>query len=207
MGWSHWFLGRRASDADYRCQLSVVDFEAIVVEEDYPINGYYQALIEDNERLPYEIIDSAERLKELTAGQRMLIVLGTFDSQVSNGGVTQFLWNCPSLIFDVADSIAYLGLADLQANYDRALEMLVGKKDQWLALRKMHEDVPGSRMLESFQQSYELLDLRWFDNAYFDKYGYAEAQEWVRQARGLGHALLSRLAEYIRAHRAEFIVE
>jgi len=103
----------------------------------------------------------------------------------------------------VADWIEYLGTPELQTNYDRALEAIVGKKDRWLALR---EEFAGGKW-ETFQQTYELLDLSWFDDAYFDKYGYNEKQEWVRQAEGLHRVLLARLASYIRTHRTEFTVE
>ncbi|WP_439631844.1 hypothetical protein [Gemmata sp.] len=46
-------------------------------------------------------------------------------------------------------------------------------------------------MLEAFQESLGLLDLEWFD----DEYIYEPMQ----------HALRARLAEYVRAHKAEFI--
>jgi hypothetical protein len=51
------------------------------------------------------------------------------------------------------------------------------------------------------------LHLGWFDDAYFDKRGYNEQNEWVVQSRGLHHALLTRLAEYVRTHPTEFITE
>lgn len=41
-----------------------------------------------------------------------------------------------------------------------------------------------------FQESYGLLDLSWFDNAYFEKYG---------------PSLLKLIVEYVRSHKEEFI--
>jgi hypothetical protein len=195
------------AEAGYRCEMSAADFDAIPTDEEYPIDGYYEALIDRNERLGHQFFEDAEQLKQLTIGQRMLIQLGTFDSQVKNGGITQFFWNCPESIFDVGDWLEYLGVPELQANYDRALEALVGKKDRWLALREEWAKGRDNPNWETFQQTYELLDLGWFDKAYFDKHDYDEKQEWVRQARGLHHVLLTRLADYVRTHRAEFIVE
>ena len=192
---------------DYRCVMSAADFEAIPTEEDYPIDGYNEALIDRNKRLGHQFFEDAEQLKKLTTGQRMLIQLGVFDSQVKNGGITQFFWNCPESIFDVGDWIERLGVPELRDNYERAVETLFGKKNRWLALREEWIKSGDSPSWESFRQSYELLDLAWFDDAYFDKYGYNEKQEWVRQVRGLHHVLLTRLAEYVRTHPGEFIVQ
>src|SRR5262245_13954115 len=178
------------SGSDYRCVMSAADFDAIPVDEDYPIHGYYDALIEENGQLGYEIIEDNEELRKLTNGQRMLIQLGTFDSQVSNGGVTQFFWSCPEWIFDVADWIKYLGLSELHANYERALETLLGNKDRWLALREECYKIRDNPRKESSRQTYRLLSLSWFDNAYFDRYDYNAKGEWGRQARGLKHVLL-----------------
>ncbi len=193
------------AEADYRCVLSAADFDAIPVDDDYPIDGYYEALIDRNERLHHRFFEDAKHLKELTTGQRLLIQLGAFDSQVKNGGITQYFWNCPDSIFDVADWLEYLGLPELQANYERALEALVGKKERWLALREEWAAGGDNPSWESFRQTYDLLDLGWFEGTYFDKRGYNERGEWVRQSKGLHHVLLTRLAEYIREHRAEFI--
>jgi hypothetical protein len=195
------------ADADYLCVMSAAELDAIPADENYPIDGYYEALIDRNERLHHRFFEDAKHLKELTTGQRLLIQLGTFDSQVKNGGITQFFWNCPDSIFDVADWLEYLGPPELQANYERALEALVGKKERWLALREEWAKGGEGPDWELFRQSYELLDLGWFEDAYFDRHGYNERGEWVRQAKGLHHVLLTRLAEYIRQHRAEFIAE
>lgn len=64
-----------------------------------------------------------------------------------------------------------------------------------------------SACLGSFRQSYDLLDLGWFDDVYFDKRGYDDKSEWARLKRGLQHSFLHRLAEYVRTHRPEFIEE
>jgi hypothetical protein len=187
--------------------MSAAEFDAIPADDEDPIEGYYDALIDRNRRISHEVYEQPERFQELTAGQRMLIQLGTFDSQVKNGGITQFFWNCAESIFDVADWIEQLGVRELRTNYDCALEALVGKKETWLALRQEWAKGRDNPRWETFQQTYELLDLGWFEEAYFDKHGYNERKEWVVRSRGLHHALLTRLAKYVRTHRAEFIVE
>jgi hypothetical protein len=192
---------------DFRAEMSPAAFEAIPTDADEPIDGYYDALIDRNKRVDHRFFEDSEQLQKLTRGQQLLIRLGTFDSQVKNGGITQFFWNCPDSIFEVADDIEFLGVTELLGNYERALEALVGKKDRWLALREEWAKGQDNPRWETFQESYGLLDLGWFDKAYFDQRGYNESGEWVRLRRGLHHALLTQLAEYIRTHRAEFIVE
>jgi hypothetical protein len=194
-------------DADYRAEMSAAAFDAIPADTEDPIDGLYESLIDRNKRIDHRFFEERAELQKLTRGQRLLIQLGAFDSQVKNGGITQFFWNCPESIFDVADAIEYLGVTELLANYERALEGLVGKKDRWLALREEWAKGKDNPRWETFQKTYELLDLGWFDKAYFDQRGYNERKEWVRFGRGLHHALLTRLAESVRMHRAEFIVE
>jgi hypothetical protein len=118
-------------EADYRRVMSNAEFEALQARSNDPIDAYYEFLIDRNERIGHEFYEQPNRLKDLTIGQRMLFQLGVFDSQVKNGGITQFFWNCRESIFDVADWIERLGPERLRDNYERALEELVGKKDRW----------------------------------------------------------------------------
>jgi hypothetical protein len=192
---------------DYRAQMSSATFDAIAIDVDDPIDGYYDRLIDRNKRIDHRFFEDHELLRELSRGQRLLIALGTFDSQVKNGGLTQFFWNCPESIFDVADDIEFLGDTQLLANYERALEALVGKKEQWLSLREEWAKGRENPQWETFQATYELLDLGWFDDAYFDRHGYDDTKKWVRLGRGLHHSLMTRLAEYVRSHRNEYITE
>jgi hypothetical protein len=192
-------------DADYRAAMSASAFDAIQTNPDDPIDGYYNVLIDENTRIDHSFFEDHHRLQDLTPGQRLLIQLGTFDSQVKNGGITQFFWNCVESIFDVADGIESLGETALLDNYEQCLEALVGKKDRWLALRVEWNQVKDAPGWETFQETYKLLDLGWFDKAYFDQSGYDENRKWVRLRRGLHHSLMTRLAEYVRTHSREFI--
>src|SRR5262245_40592405 len=53
-------------------------------------------------------LDDPKCWNQLTQGQRSLFSLAALDGQVKNGGVTQFFWNCPDLIFPASDSLSML---------------------------------------------------------------------------------------------------
>src|SRR6185295_2352611 len=107
----------------------------------------------------------------LTRGQRMLFSLSAFDGQVKNGGITQFFWNCPDLIFEVGDSLKALELTELSGLYDRGVDTLIGKKEDWAQLRNKAYRDPQNPDWQSFQKSYDLLDLSWFEDDYYDRWG------------------------------------
>jgi hypothetical protein len=200
------------SGKDYRAKLSAAQFRAIPVDEEYPIDGYYEALIDGNPKFigiekeyprGYEDINL---VRELTPGQRLLIVLGVFDGQVKNGGITQFFWNFPEFAFEARDALETLGETEVLANYDKALEAWLGAKDRCAELRREWMTATGDApRWEAFRKSNEALDLSWFDDAYLDQWGDDARGDWVRLRPGLADRLLRRLAEYVRAHPAEFI--
>src|SRR5204863_2200359 len=105
------------------------------------IDGYFDNLIAGNKKLwamasTYrQGQDDLEFIEQLTTGQRLLLLLGVFDSQVKNGGITQFIWNRPSYVMPVRNAIKYLDDTELLLHYDTALKTLLDKKDQWGALR------------------------------------------------------------------------
>jgi hypothetical protein len=160
------------------------------------VGGYYYKLIAKNERLQELFAKYAGKLTDpecwecLTPGQRLLTSLGALDGEVKNGGISQFFWNCSDLAFEVSDALQKLGETELLELYERALQGLIGKKDDWIELRKQAFKDPSNPNWEPFQKSYKLLDLGWFDDAYFDKYG---------------PSVLRRLADYVKAHKEEFI--
>jgi hypothetical protein len=201
------------AEKDLRAKLSSEQFDAIPFDPEDPIDGYHTELIESNEKFrgiyqefPRGYEDPA-LIKQLTRGQQLLILLGILDGQIRNGGITQFFWNYPDYLFEVADAIEELGHPELLANYERALESLVGNKDRWFELRREWYNHPNDLPWESFQESYRLLNLSWFDKDYFDKRGYNEKGEWVKQKSGLHESFIRKLADYVRAHRDEFIEE
>lgn len=157
--------------------------------------GYGEKLIRKNEKLQQVLQqyigrrDTPECWNQLTPGQRILYALTALDGQVRNGGVTQFFWNCPDLIFPACDAMAALGYSEFSAAYEQALERLLGQKDRWIDLRDQSRANPAD-FWGSFQATYDLLDLDWFDDAYFKQYG---------------PALVTRLVKYVSEHKKEFI--
>ncbi len=157
--------------------------------------GYCRKLLDDNEKLQELLqrfvgrLDDADCWNCLTQGQQVLYSLGALDGQVKNGGITQFFWNCPDLIFPTSEALAVLGEPELAAAYEKALVSLIGRKDTWLDLRSQSRNDPDN-FWQPFQATYDLLDLTWFDDAYYEKYG---------------PSLVATLVQYVRANRAEFI--
>jgi hypothetical protein len=158
-------------------------------------SGYCDKLLYQNARLQDLFrqfagkLDAPECRDCLTQGQRVRYLLGALDGQVKNGGLAQFFWNCPDMMFDVSDALEVLGETSLAGSYAEAREGLVIKKEDWIELRK-RSGGHATNVWEPFQESYELLDLGWFDDAYFETYG---------------PSLLRRLVDYVRSHKEEFI--
>ena len=157
--------------------------------------GYCEKLLHKNEDLTEMLqqflgrLDDPECWDRLTQGQRILYSLSALDGQVKNGGVTQFFWNCPNLIFPASDALAALKYSELSTAYEKALESLIGKKDKWVELRNQSGNDPET-FWEPFQATYDLLDLNWFDDAYLEQYG---------------PTLIDLLLKYVRENKAEFI--
>jgi hypothetical protein len=178
---------------------------------DFVVSGYYDKLIARNERLQEWCRTSGKRLEEpecwdcLTHGQRLLVSLCALDGQVKNGGITQFFWNCPDLVFAVRDALATLGETELLDGYERALATLQKNQGDWAELRKQSSPASGGFRWEAFQESYALLNLDWFDTVYLNGNGQDEQGNSCVQHPGLGSSLLRRLVEYVQTHKEEFI--
>lgn len=158
-------------------------------------SGYCEKLLYKNEKLQELLqqfvgrFDDPECWKRLTQGQRILYPLAALDGQVKNGGITQFFWNCPNLVFPASDALVALNYSELSVAYEKALERLIGEKDKWLDLRKQSSSDPAD-FWGPFQATYDLLDLNWFDDTYFEQYG---------------PTLIDLLVKYVRDNKAEFI--
>ena len=133
----------------------------------------YQKLIEENEKLmaladkkgcsPY---DEPVR-KKVRPAQQILLLLFRLDSQILNGGVTQFIWNAPFEIDDVEKAIKKLKLAELALIYKKVDDRLMEQMDEWVALKQKWNEKPDWKY---FQKTYPLLGLEWFDKAYMAKH-------------------------------------
>jgi hypothetical protein len=133
--------------------------------------------------------DDPECRTHFTAGQWILHSLAALEGQVTNGGLAQFFWNCPDLVFEVSEPMETLGEHDLAQAYNRAVKSLAVNQNDWFKLRQQSTGNPDA-FWRTFQESYDVLDLHWFDEAYF---------------RNFGPALVARLVNYVRHNKAEFI--
>ncbi len=176
------------------------EFDAISPRPEYPIDAYCEPLIDCNPHNLYE-----EPPESLTRGQRLFLALGSFDSQVCNGGITQFFWNRPGGIPEVEQALQELNEVELRTLYVRAVNTLVGKEVDWAHLRAAAYRDASNPDWDPFQQGYELLNLDWFDTAYYDRWGYDANGKWVMLGEGLKLPFLRRLAAWVKAHPAEFI--
>lgn len=156
--------------------------------------GFCERLIDNNEKLQEFLrqfvgrLDAPECWNQLTQGQRILCSLAALDGEVRNGGITQFFWNCPDMIFPAGESLTALNCSDLSINYEEAVDSLVGNQESWLELRKKASDDPAN-FWEPFQSTYDLLDLNWFDDAYFEQFG---------------PVLIDLLVNYVKENKAQF---
>jgi hypothetical protein len=155
----------------------------------------YQKLIEENQK----IMTLADRKgcgpfdepvrKKLRPAQKVLVLMWRLDSQIQNGGITQFCWNAPFEINDVAKAINTLRLPDLAKLYKKMDARFEEKLDQWAVLRNQWAESPNPAW-ELFQQTYALLALEWFDKAYMAKHR---------------AAMVKAVIAYVLAHKKDFV--
>lgn len=153
----------------------------------------YQVLVEGNEKLmamsekigcgPY---DEPVRLKT-RPGQKVLLLIFRLDSQILNGGMTQFIWNAPLELDGAEKAIKKLKLPELAAHFDKVNDRITEKMDEWIALKQKWNKKPD---WEHFQKTYPLLELEWFDKAYMSKYR---------------TKLVKSLIAYVLDHKADFV--
>jgi hypothetical protein len=191
---------------DYRTPMTRDEFAALSIDPEHPISSLWDPLIDANPRLMAEDFGDAAFLAKVTPGMRLFLVLGVFDGQVCNGGITQFFWNCRATIFAVQNALNELGEMELLAYYDRALDALAGNRTRWQELRAEYaRSAPSADAWQAFRRSYDLLDLSWFDKAYFPERGFNAVGEWVVLREGLSGPFSLRLVEYVRARPGDFI--
>jgi hypothetical protein len=109
------------SDAPLLVDLGTDVFNPAEQNPCYRWHDYTMAFVWNNEAL-LASMDAAgdwpaselRLLGRMTRGQRLVYVLSTFDGQVLNGGVAQFLFNRGHLVEEVLAALRYLGLNDLE---------------------------------------------------------------------------------------------
>src|SRR5436190_18977194 len=108
----------------------------------------YQKLIEENEKMmaladkkgcgPF---DEPVR-KKVRPAQQILLLMYRLDSEILNGGVTQFIWNAPFEVDDVEKAIKKLKLAELAVLYKKVDDRVMEKLDEWVALKQKWNKKP-----------------------------------------------------------------
>lgn len=189
---------------DHRISMTRAEFLAIGQESKSPFNEYYNRFYSGNEKVNSLSIE--EFRATASVGLKLLVIISFFDNEVCNGGVTQFLWNCPHLIADVGEALEILGQEELSGNYERVCETLSVKLDQWKSLRDEACRDESNPDWDSFTKSYELLDLDWFDSTYHDEYPKDGPSGEVVKT-GLGTQLNTAVLAYLQKHRDDFIIE
>lgn len=166
---THTFMKR----LDFRIKDNPKIWTKLPRKADAAFDYLYQKLIEENEQImalaekkgcgPY---DEPVR-KKIRPAQEILLLLFRLDSQILNGGVTQFIWNAPFEIDDVEKAIKKLHLAELAVLYKKVDDRLMEKMKEWVALKQKWNANPD---WGCFQKTYPLLALDWFDKAYMAKH-------------------------------------
>ena len=75
-----------------------------------------------------------------TRTQKVFYVLITFDGQVKNGGVYQFLFNYPELVLAALEAFVEIGDKTLEGDYGETLSEFVGKSAKIEELKKIFSD-------------------------------------------------------------------
>ncbi len=180
-----------------RLDLRIIDdptiWTSVPCKADTAFDYLYQKLIEENEKLMALAgkkecgpCDEPVR-KQARPAQQMLLLLFRLDSEILNGGVTQFLWNAPFEIDDVGKAIKKLKLPDLSTHYKKVDDRLIEKMAEWVPLRQKWNEKPDWKY---FQKTYPLLDLEWFDKAYLSKHR---------------SKMIKALVAYIVEHKSDFV--
>jgi hypothetical protein len=135
----------------------------------------YRHLIEENEALmslaekkdcaPFE----GPVRKKVSRAQEVLLLIYRLDSQILNGGVTQFVWNSPFELDDVQKAAKRLGQIELLKLRKKLEVHLNDNEIEWTDLWNKGHTTQGM-VKECFISFRALLGLKWFDKDYLKKH-------------------------------------
>lgn len=93
----------------------------------------------------------------LNRPQKTFYAFLAFDGDVTNGGIWQFLFNCPQLSLAALEALEQIGARQLAANYQKTLEELGGQADTIAKLRRRFEDqnLSTTKRWAAFVQGYD----------------------------------------------------
>jgi len=164
---------------------------------DWIFIGYCEKLIDKNEPLADLLhkhrghFDDDAFVNETTKGQRLLLHLAALDGQTRNGGITQFIWNCPEMVLTALDALAPLDYPELLASYQNVVDRLGLDIDEWTRLRNSDQSSPDD-MWDNFDAATQLISGDDFDDPYFDH---------------VGATARNKALQYVNANTHEFIAD
>lgn len=127
--------------------------------------------------------------KKVSSGQEMLLLMFRLDTQILNGGVTQFIWNSPLEMEDAGKTIKKLKQTELAKAYKKVEARVMEKLDEFANLRnKWAESLEPDWAV--FQESYKILQVDWFDELYMKKHR---------------TDLVQAMIDYVLKHKDEFV--
>ncbi len=159
--------------------------------------GYCEKLIDKNEPLANLLhkhrgsFDDDAFFNETTKGQRLLLHLAALDGQTRNGGITQFIWNCPEMVLTALDALTPLDYPELLTSYQHVVDRLGLDIDTWTQLRNSDQSRTDD-MWDNFDAAAQLITGDDFDDPYFDH---------------IGAATRSKALQYVNANTHEFIAD
>jgi hypothetical protein len=143
---------------------------------DDALDYLYQKLIEKNEA----IISLADKKgcglfeepvrKEVSPAQKVLLLIYRLDSQILNGGITQFIWNSSSEFDDAEKAIKKLRLPECAGLYKRMMDHADSKFEEFEPLYTKGHEIGGKIGMDCFRQACSVLGLQWFDKEYLAKH-------------------------------------
>lgn len=117
-----------------------------------------------NQRWPVDGLYPQIEKREVTRGQWMLYVGACLHGQVLNGGLEQFVFNCPGLMRDARTLTRLIGLAELATGYEEASRGALELLDRFAASGLWLE----GEALEPLWAAYEGVELDEDETHYFD---------------------------------------
>jgi hypothetical protein len=148
-------IPRKADDAlDYLYQKLIEDNEAILALADKKGCGYFEKPVR----------------KKVSPAQEVLLLIYRLDSQILNGGITQFIWNSAGEFDDVEKAIKKLRQLEFARLYKKMADHADSRFEQFEPLYVKGHEVGGKIGMDCFRKTYSVFGLKWFDKEYLSKH-------------------------------------
>lgn len=137
--------------------------------------------------------DYADYFNQLNTSQRIYAVLLQMDGQINNGGVYQFLWNRPEMIYAAAEALHELGIEPLDEHFSAVLKELESNSADFARDKRVWNDpaISHEQKWTVFQEGRRYIPTGDRIEAYF------YTDEFAQYFHG-------KVMDYLREHRASF---